>query len=316
MLTPEEIARLVGEGIVAARTDQRAPEVRTNTSQLKLKNPESFDGKLTLAFNVWWESVLEYLGFYLETLDTQKIAWVGTLLSDTAKAWHQHRRRTMADRDTWARYTAAIWAEFRDTREAANAQLKLSQLCYKGDIKAYFTEFRALNVYAQATSEGLREKIDQVIPDNILDMRFAHYMEEFIDDEHFLTATYNAGLHVERRRALKAARKMQSGNGAGRKDSLDGKNPGNARKGKESSGPKQAGKSDSGGKADSQGNCGQRATGEVVATPSRGSHKTRSTPTKPARPTAGGVAGTTTPPRTVTPEQRSRAQSYQKPRSR
>jgi len=59
MLTPEEIARLVGEGIVAVRTDQRAPEVRINTSQLKLKNPESFDGKPTSAFNVWWESVLE-----------------------------------------------------------------------------------------------------------------------------------------------------------------------------------------------------------------------------------------------------------------
>jgi len=102
MLTPEEIALLVGEGIAAARTDQRASEVRINTSRLKLKNPESFDGKSTWAFNVWWDSVLEYIGFYPETLDTQKIAWVGTLLSDTAKAWHQHRRRTMADRDTWA----------------------------------------------------------------------------------------------------------------------------------------------------------------------------------------------------------------------
>jgi len=80
MLTPEEIARLVGEGIAAARTDQRAPEVRTNTSRLKLKNPESFDGKPTSAFNVWWELVLKYIGFYPETLDTQKIAWVGTLL--------------------------------------------------------------------------------------------------------------------------------------------------------------------------------------------------------------------------------------------
>ena len=76
MLTPEEIARLVGEGIEAARTDQRAPEVRLNTSRLKLKNPEPFDGKPTSAFNVWWESVLEYIGFYPETLDAQKIAWV------------------------------------------------------------------------------------------------------------------------------------------------------------------------------------------------------------------------------------------------
>jgi len=251
MLTPEElIARLVGEGIAVARTDQRALEVRINTSRLKLKNPESFDGKPTSAFNVWWDSVLEYIGFYPETLDIQKIAWVGTLLSDTAKAWHQHRRRTMADRDTWARYTAAIRPEFRDTREAANAHLKLSQLRYKGDTKAYFTEFRALNVYTRVTGEGLREQIDQAMPDNILDMRFAHYMEEFIDDELFLTAAYNAGLHVERRKALKAARESQPGSGTGRRDGPDGKNPGNARKGKESGGPKQTGKSDSGGKAE------------------------------------------------------------------
>jgi len=132
----------------------------------------------------------------------------------------------------------AIRAEFRDPREATNTQLKLSQLWYKGDVKAYFTEFRALNVYARATGEGLREKIDQAMPDNILDMRFAHYMEEFIDDEHFLTATYNAGLHVERRKALKAAHEAQPGSGTGRKDGPDGKNPGNARKGKESGGPK------------------------------------------------------------------------------
>jgi len=156
----------------------------------------------------------------------------------------------MQDRDTWARYTAAIRAEFRDTREAANAQLKLSHLRYKGDINAYFTEFRALNVYAQATSEGLREKIDLAMPDSILDICFAHYMEEFVDDEHFLMATYNAGLHVEWRKALKAARKAQPGSGTGRKDGPDGKNPGNARKGKESGGPKQTGKSDSGGKAE------------------------------------------------------------------
>jgi len=53
MLTPEKIARLVGEGIAAARTDQWAPEVRTNTSRLKLKNPEYFDRKPTSAFNIW-----------------------------------------------------------------------------------------------------------------------------------------------------------------------------------------------------------------------------------------------------------------------
>jgi len=222
----------------------------------------------------------------------------------------------MADRDTWAQYTAAIRAEFQDTREAANAQLKLSQLRYKGNVKVYFTEFRTVNVYAQATGEGLRQKIDQAIPDSILDMHFAHYMEEFIDDEHFLMATYNAGLHMEQRKALKAAREAQPGNGGGRKDGPDGKNPGNIRKGTESGGPKQAGKPDSGARLKSQGKHGQKATGEAVATPTRGFPRMKSTPTGTAKQVAGGVDETATPLRTAMPVHRSRVWSYQKPRNR
>ena len=98
--------------------------------------------------------------------------------------------------------------------------------------------------------KGLREKIDQAKPNNILDMRFAHYIEEFLDDEHFLMATYNVGLHVERRKALKVTREAQMGNGRSQKDGPDGKGPGNAQKGNEVAGPKQAGRSDSGGKAE------------------------------------------------------------------
>jgi len=222
----------------------------------------------------------------------------------------------MADRDTWAQYTAAIRAEFQDTREAANAQLKLSQLRYKGNVKVYFTEFRTVNVYAQATGEGLRQKIDQAIPDSILDMHFAHYMEEFIDDEHFLMATYNAGLHMEQRKALKAACEAQPGNGGGRKDGPDGKNPGNIRKGTESGGPKQAGKPDSGARLKSQGKHGQKATGEAVATPTRGFPRMKSTPTGTAKQVAGGVDETATPLRTAMPVHRSRVWSYQKPRNR
>ena len=52
------------------------------------------------------------------------------------------------------------------------------------------TELQALNNYARATGEGLQEKVDMAMPDAILDMRFAHYMGEFADDEGFLQATY------------------------------------------------------------------------------------------------------------------------------
>jgi len=89
-----------------------------------------------------------YLGFYPETVNRQKIAWVGTLLSDMALVWPLHVHRELWDNNTWANYSAAIRTEYRNEREAVDAQLKLGQLKYQGDIRAYMTEFRALNNYA------------------------------------------------------------------------------------------------------------------------------------------------------------------------
>jgi len=152
-----------------------------------------------------------YLGFYPETIDRQKIAWVGTLLTDTALVWHLHRYRELRENDTWANYSAAIRMEYRNEREAADAQLKQGQLKYQGSIRAYLTEFRALNNFARATGEALREKVDLAMPDAVLDMRFAHYLEDFADDEGFLQATHQGGLQVEKKRTLKAAREAMKG---------------------------------------------------------------------------------------------------------
>ena len=116
-----------------------------------MENPAKFDCKSPTAFNQWWESVTMYLGFYLETVDRQKITWAGTLLTDTALVWHLHRYQELRDNDTWVNYSAAIRTECRNEREAADAQLKLGQLRYQGNIRAYMTEFRALNNYARAT---------------------------------------------------------------------------------------------------------------------------------------------------------------------
>jgi len=106
-----------------------------------MENPEMFNGKPRTHFNNWWKTVTKYLSFYPETSDQQKIVGVGTLLTGTAKAWDLHRYDRMGENDTWANYCAAIWTEDFDSREAAGAQLKLSQLRYSGDIRAYMTEF-------------------------------------------------------------------------------------------------------------------------------------------------------------------------------
>jgi len=80
---------------------------------------------------------------------------MGTILSDTALVWHLQCFRELKGNDTWVNYAAAIQAEYRNEREAADAQLKLGQLKYQGSIRTYLTEFRALNNFAKATGEGL-----------------------------------------------------------------------------------------------------------------------------------------------------------------
>jgi len=109
-----------------------------------------------------------YLGFYPQTVDGQKITWVGTLLTDMALVWRLHQYRELQDNDTWVNYSAAIRAEYRNERVAANVQLKLGQLRYQGSIRTYLTEFRALNIFAQATAEVVREKIDRAMTTEIL----------------------------------------------------------------------------------------------------------------------------------------------------
>jgi len=121
MLTPEEIARLVGAGIAAAQVPARLVENQVRTSRLKMENPAKFDRKNPTAFNQWWESVTMYLRFYPKTIDRQNIAWVGSLLTDTALVWHLYRHRELRDNDTWTNYSAAIQTEYRNEREAADA---------------------------------------------------------------------------------------------------------------------------------------------------------------------------------------------------
>jgi len=115
----------------------------------------------------------------------------------------------------------------------------LGQLRYQASIRAYLTEFRALNNFARATGEVLQENVDLAMPDAVLDMRSAHYLEDFADNEGFLQATHQAGLQVEKKKALRLVREQVKGpTGTGGKRE-EGKKDGqkrdsdNTRKGKE-----------------------------------------------------------------------------------
>jgi len=66
-------------------------------------------------------------------------------------------------------------------------------------------EFRAFNNFAQTMGEGLREKVNMAMPDSILNMGFNQNLDDRVDDEPFLQATYWAGIQVKKKNALKQA---------------------------------------------------------------------------------------------------------------
>jgi hypothetical protein len=162
--------------------------------------------------------IVHYFRFYPETLDVQRIAFVGALLTDEAEEWHQAWDEiiTLANgQDTWAVYSKAIRKEYVDPREGATAHAKLKALKYKGDMKVYLTAFKALNLQAGSNGEGLQDIIDRVLPNNIIDVRFYQNPQDLRTDEDFLTTTYEAGWHVEKLVALKARKADNSGSSAG-----------------------------------------------------------------------------------------------------
>jgi len=219
----ERLARIITETIAntlsATRTTNQEASAGSPAPQvacLKLENPAKFDGKPKTPFRTWWDSVQDYIRFYAETSGIQRIAWIGTLLTDEAKEWHQARRRLVGDADTWNAYSEVLQDEYLDPREAATAFTQLSALRYKGDIKAYLMAFRALNIHAQVTGEVLQSKVNVALPLEIIDMRFAQNPRLFTEDEPFLVATYEAGRHWENRNLLakeKAASERGSGTG-------------------------------------------------------------------------------------------------------
>jgi hypothetical protein len=156
------------------------------------------------------------------------------------------------------------------------------------------------------------------MPDSILDMRFNQNEEDFMDDEHFLQATYRAGVQVEKKKALKAAKEAMKGSGSiqtgkdgkeGKKDSQgSGKGSGDSRDGKEGkkgakneTAHKEAGKSTLGGKSKGTGESGNHTVWKPSRRHFRGFRRMKSTNTRRIRKDASVAAETDIAPRTATP---------------
>jgi len=69
---------------------------------------------------------------------------------------------------------------YQDPLALALAVVSLPSACHAGAARS--NSNRALNNFARATGEALREKVYLAMPDAVLDMCFAHYLEDFADD--------------------------------------------------------------------------------------------------------------------------------------
>jgi hypothetical protein len=156
-----------------------------------------------------------------------------------------------------------LQAEYLDPREAVTAHAKLKALKYKGDIKVYLTAFKALNHQAGSNGEGLQDIINEVIPNEIIDVWFYQNPADLNTDEDFLVATYQAGRHVEKLAAVHAAKaEKAAASGSGKEKEKEGQKSRNASgKGRDGQGEKglQRTKCDLAGKA---GKPGFRGTGK------------------------------------------------------
>jgi len=197
----------LAELIAAASRTALPPPPQQRVAKITPQKPPTYDGKPASPFRLWWNRVVEYFDFYPHTGDRQKIAFVGSLLTDEAQEWHQHRYQTLGANDTAAAYWDAIREEYVDPMEAYTSHRKLRELRYKGDIKAFLVSFKTINRHAGVNGTSLKEIINTALPADIISLRFSQNRGPLHNDDDFLLATEEAGRHYEE---LKRTLKMRS----------------------------------------------------------------------------------------------------------
>jgi len=188
------------------------PPPQDRVAKITPQKPPTYDGKPATSFRLWWNKVVEYFTFYPLTGDKQKIAFIGSLLTDEAQEWHQHRSLTLGGNDTAAAYWDAIKAEYVDPMEAYTSHRKLRELRYKGDIKAFLVSFKTINRHAGVNGTSLKEIINTALPPDIISLRFSQNRGPLHNDDDFLLATEEAGRHYEELKRTLKMRTYDDGN--------------------------------------------------------------------------------------------------------
>jgi hypothetical protein len=110
----------------------KRPEVIFLGKAPKMKEPEVFDGDRE-NYIPWMKAVKEYMTIRSIDFnnDATRIHWLGSLLKDDARQWHQNYVDTAEKEfrpDTWASYTAAMDHYFCDPHQKRNYTNKMARL--------------------------------------------------------------------------------------------------------------------------------------------------------------------------------------------
>ncbi|KAG5938901.1 hypothetical protein E4U59_003527 [Claviceps monticola] len=178
------------------------PTVANMNPQLFGK-PPSFDGKDFTKFRPWWSKVSIYLESHADSFksDSIRINWVGSLLTDKAYMWHDHRyNRHKLDKecDTWDLYSKALEIRFTDKTKASKDYDRLLELKYEGRISQYLLEFLELHESGQPLGIGLRRHITKTLPLKISELVYNKYGRDPESDEDYINALEVAGEYYER----------------------------------------------------------------------------------------------------------------------
>ena len=163
----KHLARIIAQTLAttpaAKATTSNAPRnlQAPRMVRLKLDNPVKFDGKQKTPFRTWWNSLRDYIRIMAPCKSVPSGKWT----------------------KEWNTYLDAIQGEYLEPQEAAIAFNQLSALRYKGDIKAYLTALRALNIHARVMGEALQNKVNLALPLKIIDRRLAQNPCWFTEDE-------------------------------------------------------------------------------------------------------------------------------------
>ncbi|KAG6195665.1 hypothetical protein E4U35_008299 [Claviceps purpurea] len=181
-------------------------EERTTVAQMNPQifgKPPSFDGTDFTKFRPWWSKVSIYLESYADSFksDTIRINWVGSLLTDKAYMWHDHRyKRHKLNKqcDTWDLYSAALEIRFTDKAKVSRDYDRLLKLKYEGRISQYLLELLELHESGQPLGTGLRRHISTTLPKKISELVYNKHGRDPEDDEEYINALEVAGEHYER----------------------------------------------------------------------------------------------------------------------